>query len=444
MSEPSNSPRRLNADEGFAYDGTFWLAYLANLSLVSANALSFRFAELVDSLGGNEQKTGSIVGISIIAALVVRFVMGQGIDRYGVRMLWALSAALFVAGNAMFILCRDISWEIYLARTLFAIGLAGMFTCSIVHVQMRAPTHRRTEIIGFLGSSGFLGMILGSQLGDFLFRFSTNGHERFVWLFGTAVGFGVLYLAIVLWITRYDVHTRPHETPAAYKLIFRYWPGPIVLVALMMGVGFSVTGVFLTRYATSLGVKEIGTFFTSYALSAFLFRMLSRTWSTSIGRHPMVLLGLGGHAIGHFLLPFVTNQWEFVLPAVCCGFGHAMLFPVVVSLGSGAFPRQYRGTGTTIVLGFTELGFALSSPPLGAIIDHVGFNTMFVVSGAITVMIGVGYALTAARRPDEDLQENIPIEGELSVAEMETVPAALEIDPTADSQIIRRVEHCES
>ena len=44
-------------------------------------------------------------------------------------------------------------------------SLAGMFTCSIVHIQNQVPAERRTEVIGNLGSSGFLGMIVGSLLG---------------------------------------------------------------------------------------------------------------------------------------------------------------------------------------------------------------------------------------------------------------------------------------
>ena len=40
------------------YNRTFWLAYAANLLLVTANALTFRFAEFVKFLGGTESVTG--------------------------------------------------------------------------------------------------------------------------------------------------------------------------------------------------------------------------------------------------------------------------------------------------------------------------------------------------------------------------------------------------
>ncbi|GIW82057.1 MAG: hypothetical protein KatS3mg105_3864 [Gemmatales bacterium] len=111
----------------------------------------------------------------------------------------------------------------------------------------------------------------------------------------------------------------------------------------MMGVGVTVTTVFLTRFSTYLqsaghGIQGIGTFFTIYASSAFVFRILTRQWSRTVGRHRMILSGLVGQALGYCLLPFVASDWHFILPAICCGWGHALLFPAVVSLGSGAFP----------------------------------------------------------------------------------------------------------
>jgi MFS family permease len=119
------------------------------------------------------------------------------------------------------------------------------------------------------------------------------------------------------------------------------------------------------------------------------------------------LLGLGG---GQALFLAVSANWHLLLPALCCGFGHALLFPAVVSIGAGRFPPHYRGTGTTLVLGFTELGTVISAPILGAIIDHFnhrGFAQMFAMSSTLPLVVALYYAATAARTPDKDLQEDL-------------------------------------
>jgi MFS family permease len=392
--------------EASVYNRVFWLAYVANLTLVTANALTFRFAELVAFLGGSEQIAGTIVGVGVAGALVARLFLGRGIDHYGTRKLWFGSCLLFIASCGLFLVCHTISPLIFIVRIGFAVSVAGMFTCSIVHIQNLVPAARRTEVIGNLGSSGFLGMILGSQIGDWIFAVFSEGRPQFLALFGGTVVLGIVYLILVIAATRGDGHVRPHCTLPAHKLLFRYWPGSVVLVALMMGVSITVTTVFLTRFATHLGFRNaVGTFFTGYAVCAFVFRIATQRWSQTMGRHRMILFGLLGHAACHASLPFVTAQWHFLFPAVAGGFGHALLFPAVVSKGAGQFPRRFRGSGTTLVLGFVDLGTALFAPVLGGIIDHfdhTGFREMFFTSAATSLLIAAVYAATTARKPDVD------------------------------------------
>ncbi len=398
-----NSP---DADNQLIYDRIFWFSYVANLLLVTSNAMTFRFAEFVEAFGGTEKTAGFIVGCGTTGALFSRLLLGQAIDRFGVRRLWLMVVGFFIAGCVMIAMATSIGPLLYAGRLSFAIGLAGMFSCSIFHAQNRAPVHRRTEVIGNLGSSGFLGMIVGSQLCDLVGR-SFSGRNESLVAFGLVSGLGAAYMLLVLIITSRDEHVRPKANLPAHRLLFRFWPGPVVIAALAMGMYFVIPSVFLTRFSTHRGLGGIGTYWTTYAIVAFAFRMLTRKWSQTVGRHRMILMGTTGWGLGLAMMPLVTVPWHFVFPALCAGFGHSLLFPAVVSLGTESFPREYRGTGTTLVLGFFDLGGAIFAPLLGAIIDHfngVGFSQMFYAAASTSVIVGVFYLLTGARRPDSDLR----------------------------------------
>ncbi len=102
----------------------------------------------------------------------------------------------------------------------------------------------------------------------------------------------------------------------------------------------------------------------------------------------------GRFGSGQLLLLLVSKEWHFLLPAAVCGVGHALLFPVVVSVGSGCFPLANRGTGTTLILGFTEVGIFIAAPVLGMIIDEFGFATMFTATGITTLAFGAVYFLS--------------------------------------------------
>ena len=400
----SQSPFQDSAPEKPVYDRVFWLSYCANLMLVTGNAMTFRFAEFVKVFGGTEKTVGFIIGCGTTAALVSRLALGQAIERFGIRTLWLTVVSLFITGCVLMALADSIGVLLYSGRVSFAIGLAGMFTCSIFHAQNRAPVNRRTEVIGNLGSSGFLGMIVGSQLCDLWGRSFSDRFEP-VAAFGFVAGLGCLYLLLVLFVTARDEQVRPDHSVPAHRLIFRFWPGPVVFAALAMGMYFIVPSVFLTRFSTHRGLGGIGAYWTTYAAIAFLVRVKTRKWATTVGRHRMVLIGTLGYGTGFAMMPFVNELWQFVFPACACGFAHALLFPAVVSLGTESFPREFRGTGTTLVLGFFDLGGTIAAPILGAVIDHydgAGFQQMFLGSASVSVLIGGYYYLVGSKRPDSE------------------------------------------
>jgi MFS family permease len=387
------------------YGRTFWLAYLANSALVMGNALTFRFAELVHALvgDGSGSVAGDIVAFGTAVAVILRLSISHVLDDYGTRRMWPICTLLYIAGSLMFLTATELSWTLYAARAAFIVGLTGMFACSMTHIQNHVPPERRTEIIGNLGSSGFVGMILGSNLGDWILLVVPPSY-KFQVLFGGSAAIGLFYLVVIMLLVGDQVHSGQPRTPPAYRLLLRFWPGAVVVAAMIMGLGVTATQTFLTRFATQQRIEGIGAFFTGYALSAFVFRLLVQNWSRTIGRHWMLVRGLLGHAVGHALLAYVTDWWQFIPASIVCGFGHALLFPAVVSLGAGAFPKECRGAGTAIILGFTDFGSLVFAPILGRIMDDFGFHAMYLTSAAVALLGAIGYTLIAAHHVDEESQ----------------------------------------
>ena len=134
---PPASPET-TSDEAI-YDRSFWLAYAANLMLVCGNSLTFRFAEFVASLGGSEEVSGEIVRAGLIAAILFRLGLGRAIDHYGPRLVWLLSALIYVSGGVAFLFPEKLFPLVWLARIAYQTGLAGMFSCSMVHIQNQVP-----------------------------------------------------------------------------------------------------------------------------------------------------------------------------------------------------------------------------------------------------------------------------------------------------------------
>lgn len=389
------------------YNRDFWLAYVSNLLLVTANAINFRFAEFVTSLGGTERDVGLIAGAALYGSLLVRFWQARSLDRIGVAKAWRFNAAVFFLISLSVLGVHRLGPAIYAVRILISISVAGIFACSLSHIQTLAPPSRRIEMIATLGSSGFLGMILGTQAVDLIFLLLQGRGALFPVMFGVVAVLGLGHLLLVARLTDGHVHITPEHTPPAWVLLRLHWPGLVIAAAVVMGASFSVMHVFLTRFASERHLGGIRVFFTVYASTAFVMRLASRNWHRVTGPHWMVVFGLLGHALCQFLLVSVEREWQFVLPAICGGFGHALLYPCIVSLSSGVFPPQYRGTGVTMTLMFVDLGTAVSSPAFGIIIERFGFTTMFKTAAAVTAGTALVYAVatrgcSVSPTPDDD------------------------------------------
>lgn len=380
----------------------FVAAWIANLVIVTANVSTFIFAEWIALLAEaspakgvyNEELTGRVIQYGLMASIISRLFLGQAIDRFGVRRIWLLNSILCLMGLTIFATLTEVSILLFVARITFAIGIAGMFTSSMFHIQLCVPPERRTEFIGLLGSSGFIGMILGSQVADGL-RWLADDQSvtafRMIFLFAAIMI--VIYIVCVAIATRSDLPPQTSKArPNLLVLMKRYWPGTIMLVAISMGAAFSVPSIYLVRFMQSEGYGGISLYWSIYALTAFVLRLKTARLSSQIGRHRLVLIGLVIQGMGLWAIVPINSGWQVVLSAFLCGFGHALLFPSIVSLGAGAFPVEYRGSGTNLTLGFFDCGIAMSAPLFGRMIDlpqfeGKGFRPMFAVAGTLPLIV---------------------------------------------------------
>ena len=395
----------------------FIVSFIANLAIVTANAATFVFADWVAWLAEHgsvgpayhEELPGRVLMYGMIAALSARLFLGQSIDRFGVRRVWLTMSTLALIGLSIFASLSTLSPLLYAGRILFATGLAGMFTSGMFHIQSCVPEHRRTEFIGLLGSSGFVGMILGPQLADLLRWYSAGDATFFPRVFGMAVLLIVIYMVCVVLATRgMAVPQRNAARPSLLKLMRKYWPGPVMLVSMVMGLVFTVPSLYLVRFNQHEQFGGISTYWTTYAVTAFAFRLRTAAISQQVGRYRLVLFGLMAQGLGLWAIIPVTAWWHLLFSATLCGLGHALLFPSIVSLGCGTFPPEYRGSGTNLTLGFLDLGAGLSAPLLGRIIDmnsssDAGFRQMFFVAGSGPLIVAAIWFVLKRRSIDTEV-----------------------------------------
>ncbi|MBC8356115.1 MAG: MFS transporter [Planctomycetes bacterium] len=417
---PFDSQRNAPTERGSAYGSIFWAAYVANALTMIAITLLVRYADFVMHLGGAEGQLGLIVGVGMVGSLCMRVAQGVGIDRYGPRQIWRWSMVCFIASLVAHLwITSATGFEIFAVRVFMQTSIAGIFGASITYISRRVPPERMAEIIGTLGTSGFIGFLVGPQLGDWICRGDVIQRVQLDNLFLTAAAFASAGLVAVWWATQGKTIKSNRRQPRVVPLVRRYNPGFVMMVAITVGAGISIPHTFLRPFAEDRNIPQIGLFFVVYACTAFVVRMSARRLFVKYGNRPWVVCGLGLLATSMALYLVIDHVWQLAIPGVCAGAAHALLFPAIVATGSTRFPERYRGLGTTLMLAMFDIGNLIGAPLVGGILSGsrlVGwpaYTMMFCTASCLVAMMAVAY-WWRTRTPATALIER---EGDISVSD---------------------------
>ena len=262
---------------------------------------------------------------------------------------------------------------------------------------------RIAEVVGMLGTSGFLGMVLGTWLGDVMLGGGSATRLQLQLMFVVAAALGVVNVILCAVATRNDNFQPRSRHVSPFALLRRYHPGAVLLVGAASGFGLALPGTFLRPYAESVGIPGIALFFAVYSPTAFVARFSSRGLPARLGNRMVMHLGLASMVVGMLLFTVAVNAWLLALPAVFLGIAHALIFPSTVAVGSEAFPARHRGLATTLILSTLDVGTLIGSPIAGAILSYAyvlslpAFPTMFVAVAAMIGVSAVVYAMSGRR-----------------------------------------------
>lgn len=351
--------------EYHGYDRIFWLAYLSNGLTTLANGMLVRYADFVHLYGGDERQLGLIVGCGMIGSILFRLAQGDAIDRYGASRVWFWSVVIYSFSLLTHLWLASANGPaVFFARTMMQASLAGVFSSSITFVALRARPERMAEVIGTLGTSGFIGLMLGPAISDWLGSDGV-GPAMVQKMFGVAAALAFTSAIATFLAARGSVPPTAHVRPNLFEVVIKYHPWLLSITAAVMGAGFSIPMTFLRPFAIESKLDGVALFFMVYAGTGFAARLASRSLFSRYGNRPWICLGLALLTLSYFSFVPIAKTWHLIFPAMIAGAAHALLFPSVMSEGTRAFPRQYLGVATALILTMFDVGTFISAPLIG-------------------------------------------------------------------------------
>ncbi|MDQ0392671.1 MFS transporter [Labrys monachus] len=156
----------------------------------------------------------------------------------------------------------------------------------------------------------------------------------------------------------------------------------------------------LIRADLGIDVAQMGLLLSAF-LWAYAFAQLpAGALIDRVGPRLMLTCGLTVWSLAQVLGGIVLSFWQFIGARVLLGLGEAPHFPTCARVARDWFNIRQRGTATGLWNCASSLGTAVAVPILTAVMFLVGWRWMFVVMGAVGIVLAlVIYSLF--RNPSE-------------------------------------------
>ncbi|MEF8777023.1 MAG: MFS transporter [Haloarculaceae archaeon] len=344
-----------------------------------------------DSLGIGPTVAGLLVGIMFGAAVVTSLPTGAALDRTNSRTAMALAVlALVVAGTWGWLAARGGDYPSLLAsRLLGGIAFVVVWNAGIDMVSQAADAAHRATAVGVFTASGPIGFALGQSTGPPI-------AEWFGWpaVFLAYTGLAVLGLA-VFWPASSGHGASMGEAPSLREFGAVLRSREVWLIGVLGFLGYALY-LFVNSWGSSYLTEELGFSLAASGLLVAVFpgigvvsRISSGLLSDRIfgGRRKPVVLGSFGLA-APLLLVFTLFR---SLPLLV-GLLLLMGFAVQLTLGiSFTYVREVvdARVAATAVAFQTSIGLSgafLAPIAGGVVVDVAGFETAFLLAGAVAVV----------------------------------------------------------
>lgn len=417
-------------------EGRLWsrefvlLTAIQTIDLFTYNMITPVIAKYALMQGATLVLAGVIASAFAFVALFARPLSGFLSDRLGRRRIVLLSIAVGCLAQVGYALAPGFGPLIAL-RAVHGFFYALFGTAISAMALETLPESRRSEGMGWFGTSYVFANALGPALGVFLSSsfgfaamfFAGAGVAAFSLVLGLFVGtrkappVGALPAGAAQGVPAAEAaaDAEPVAAPAAETApadptatpappargITRFISIksiPLAIAACCYLTIWGMISTYIVLVGDLRGVVGISAFFVVNSVTLFFTRPFAGRIADKRGLSAIFYPSTLFETIGVLIIAFTSNLWLFLLAAVCKAFGSGTVTPSIQARCGQLEPPERSGVAMSTYLLGTDIGYTLGPLIGGAVSSAFGFSAMF-LSGLPILAIGVAvYALWARKQ----------------------------------------------
>ena len=182
------------------------------------------------------------------------------------------------------------------------------------------------------------------------------------------------------------------------ELLFEKTALPTGLVTAFVYVAMGASLTFIPIFALSLGIEDIGLYYTVYSFALLFTRIVGGKLADKYGSSYVIIPGLVIMTISFVVLAYAHSLGGFIISGVLYGLGLGFVEPALNAVMIKLCPPDRRGAGNSTFFTAKDLGGGVGAIALGFISINAGFKAVFLYSALSIIVAFFAYVFILRRQ----------------------------------------------
>ncbi|NHB64561.1 MFS transporter [Acinetobacter sp. GFQ9D192M] len=339
---------------------------------------------ILKELGGNLAQAGLAMTLFMISAIAVRPFSGLIIEKLGIRKTLIVSGIFFSLFSLAYLLADQLT-TLFIIRFLHGIWFSILTTVCVPVVNQFIPEQRKGEGMGYYVMSVNLGIVLGPLIGLSLIEYWSYFQITTLLIALVFIGFAFC-LMIPVKESENIIQTIPDKKGLALSDVVEKKALPVAVLAALTSFSYASIMSFIAPFAASKNLMAYASlFFVVFAISMMSLRPITGKIYDRKGPQYVIYPALLVFSLGLFLLSQIQTLWGFLLAAVLIGVGFGSAQPCIQTVAIQRAPKHRIGYATSTFYTFYDVGIAVGSLLIGALIATYSYQFAFILCSLLTL-----------------------------------------------------------
>lgn len=352
-------------------------------------AIFFNYYNYLETLPIDRRWFGFLMGLDALIALILRPFVTPFFTKKNApdTILWG--AALVFFSLLGYTAAKELIPMIFI-RTIHGISIVILSSALTAYTVSFIPPERSAQAFGIISVS----FLLPYTVIPFAVECILSCLKRYEFMFIFACILMLPVFPILFYMKkRSDEKSKKLDKEKKEKIAFKdiitnirdVRVSSLLFISVITFVTFSALYYFLKSLAISIGASDTGYFFTIYAITMILVRVMAGHLFDRANKPLLLMMALIFTGICYVFIGRAKSLNTLYLYALFFGIAIGVLFPIINGIAFDISHEKMKGVNLNLIIETRDLGFFIGPVISAYIIKHHGLSMLFSFCGIISI-----------------------------------------------------------